>query len=46
LIGGKEAPTPFGGIGSATVADAPRLSDVTVERLGDDTLITGYTEAR
>ena len=46
LIGGKAAPSPFGGIGSATVADAPRLKDVTVERLGDDTLITGYIEVR
>jgi len=42
IIGGKEAPTAVGGRGAHRMADALRLCEVTVERLGEDVLITGY----
>lgn len=41
LIGGRAAPTPFGGRGTETMADGIPLKDVDVERIGDDVLITG-----
>ena len=41
LIGG-DAATAVGGHGAERMIDAPRLTDVNVERLGDDILITGY----
>ena len=42
IIGGVSAPTAVAGVGAARMADALRLRDVTVERLGDDILVTGY----
>jgi len=42
IIGGQEAPTAVAGRGAHRMADALRLRDVTVERLGDDVLVTGY----
>jgi diaminohydroxyphosphoribosylaminopyrimidine deaminase/5-amino-6-(5-phosphoribosylamino)uracil reductase len=42
IIGGKEAPTAVAGRGARRMADALRLRDVTVERLGEDVLVTGY----
>jgi diaminohydroxyphosphoribosylaminopyrimidine deaminase/5-amino-6-(5-phosphoribosylamino)uracil reductase len=42
LIGGAEAPTPVEGTGCPDMAQAVRLSDVTVEQLGDDLLVSGY----
>ncbi len=42
VIGGETAPTAVGGRGAARMADALRLREVTVERLGVDTLVTGY----
>ena len=42
LIGGRDAIPAIGGIGAETMADAWRLGDVEVERLGPDTAITGY----
>ena len=42
LIIGGAAPGAVGGRGAQRMADAHRLADVTVERLGDDVLITGY----
>ena len=42
IIGGRDAPTAIGGTGAASLADALRLRDVLVERLGDDIEITGY----
>ncbi len=42
IIGGREAPGPVAGPGVERVAEALRLQDVTTERLGDDTLISGY----
>ena len=41
IIGAADAPAAVAGRGAATMRDAPRLRDVTVERLGDDVLIGG-----
>jgi len=42
IIGGQEAPTAVAGRGAHRMADALRLRDVAVERLGEDLLVTGY----
>jgi diaminohydroxyphosphoribosylaminopyrimidine deaminase/5-amino-6-(5-phosphoribosylamino)uracil reductase len=42
IIGGQEAPAAVAGRGARRMADALRLRDVTVERLGEDILVTGY----
>lgn len=42
LIGGHEAPTAIGGAGASSLADAVKLRDVVITRLGDDIEITGY----
>jgi len=42
LIIGGDAPSAVAGRGAARMADALRLRDVTVERLGEDVLVTGY----
>ena len=42
IIGARDAPAAVAGRGVERMAQAPRLRDVTVERLGEDTLITGY----
>lgn len=42
IIGGVDAPTAVGGKGSASLAEALNLTDVSVERLGHDIEITGY----
>lgn len=41
LIGGDGAPGAIGGAGIGRLADAPRLRDVSVERIGDDILVSG-----
>ncbi len=41
IIGAANAPAAVAGRGADRMADAVRLRDVTVERLGDDTLISG-----
>lgn len=41
LIGGAEAPGALGGEGVARLADAPRMTDVAVERVGEDVLVAG-----
>ncbi len=41
IIGASDAPSAVAGRGAQVMAAAPRLRDVTVERLGEDTLITG-----
>lgn len=41
VIGAAEAPTAVAGRGVERMAQAPRLKELAVERLGDDTLITG-----
>jgi diaminohydroxyphosphoribosylaminopyrimidine deaminase/5-amino-6-(5-phosphoribosylamino)uracil reductase len=46
IIGAVEAPAAVAGRGAHRLAQAWRLRDVTVERLGDDILITGYPVKR
>lgn len=42
IIGGEQAPTPVAGRGVERVSQALPLKKVKVERLGEDTLISGY----
>jgi len=42
IIGAAEAPAAVAGTGAYRMADALRLREVTVERLGEDILVTGY----
>jgi diaminohydroxyphosphoribosylaminopyrimidine deaminase/5-amino-6-(5-phosphoribosylamino)uracil reductase len=41
IIGGAEAPTAVGGEGVARLADAWRVGNMKVQRIGEDVLITG-----
>lgn len=42
LIGGAQAPTPYGGAGFAKMSEALLLRDITVTQYGDDLCICGY----
>jgi diaminohydroxyphosphoribosylaminopyrimidine deaminase/5-amino-6-(5-phosphoribosylamino)uracil reductase len=42
IVGSNDAPAAVAGIGAAYMRDAVRFRDVTVERLGEDILVTGY----
>jgi diaminohydroxyphosphoribosylaminopyrimidine deaminase/5-amino-6-(5-phosphoribosylamino)uracil reductase len=42
IIGAADAPSAVAGEGADLMAEALRLRDVTVERLGEDVLVTGY----
>ncbi len=42
IIGADEAPSAVAGRGAYRMAEALRLSEVTVDRLGEDLLVTGY----
>jgi diaminohydroxyphosphoribosylaminopyrimidine deaminase/5-amino-6-(5-phosphoribosylamino)uracil reductase len=42
IVGADDAPAAVTGIGAQFMRDAVRLRDMTVERLGDDILVTGY----
>jgi diaminohydroxyphosphoribosylaminopyrimidine deaminase / 5-amino-6-(5-phosphoribosylamino)uracil reductase len=42
IIGGATAPVAVAGRGAERMADALRLSDVSLDRLGADLLVTGY----
>ena len=42
LIGGREATPAIGGLGAASISDAWRLRDVSVEKLTEDIYVTGY----
>jgi len=44
VIGAADAPTAIAGRGAQVMRDAVRLSNMTVERLGDDVLLTGYPD--
>ncbi len=44
VIGAEDAPAAVAGRGAYRMADALRLRDITVERLGDDLLVTGYPD--
>lgn len=41
IVGATDAPTPVAGQGAERMRDAVRLRDITVERLGEDTMISG-----
>lgn len=41
VVGAADAPTPVAGRGADRMRDAVRLIDITVDRLGEDTLISG-----
>ena len=42
IVGAADAPAAIAGQGAYRMADALRLRDITVDRLGDDILVTGY----
>ena len=42
LVGGRAAPSPLGGVGVGLLTEAPVLEGLTVGRLGEDLLMTGY----
>ncbi|HUF03880.1 MAG TPA: bifunctional diaminohydroxyphosphoribosylaminopyrimidine deaminase/5-amino-6-(5-phosphoribosylamino)uracil reductase RibD [Aridibacter sp.] len=42
VIGGTSAPTAVGGTGVERLVDVLRLSDVTIEQVGIDIMVTGY----
>jgi len=42
VIGGRDAPAAVAGRGVERMAEALRLRDVVVDRLGEDMLVTGY----
>jgi diaminohydroxyphosphoribosylaminopyrimidine deaminase/5-amino-6-(5-phosphoribosylamino)uracil reductase len=42
IVGAAEARTAISGKGAYRMAEAMRVRDITVERLGEDILITGY----
>ena len=44
IVGAADAPAAVAGEGAYRMADALRLRDVTVERLGDDLLVTAYPQ--
>jgi len=44
IIGAEDAPAAVAGQGAYRMADALRLRDITIERLGDDILVTGYPD--
>jgi diaminohydroxyphosphoribosylaminopyrimidine deaminase/5-amino-6-(5-phosphoribosylamino)uracil reductase len=46
IIGASEAPAAVAGRGAQRLAQAWRLREVTVERLGEDILVTGYPVKR
>jgi diaminohydroxyphosphoribosylaminopyrimidine deaminase/5-amino-6-(5-phosphoribosylamino)uracil reductase len=42
IVGAADAPSAVAGAGADRMSEALRLRDVTVERLGEDILVTGY----
>jgi diaminohydroxyphosphoribosylaminopyrimidine deaminase/5-amino-6-(5-phosphoribosylamino)uracil reductase len=44
IVGAADAPGAVAGEGAYRMADALRLRDLTMERLGEDILVTGYPE--
>jgi len=46
IIGGNEAKTAIGGKGFDKVIDSPRLEHITVEKFGDDVMISGYVNRK
>lgn len=46
LLGGRDAVPAVGGEGAATPSTAIRVRNLTIERVGEDFLVTGYPEPR
>lgn len=46
IIGGRSAPGPVGGAGITALADAMKLSDISLHRLGEDICIEGRVQKR
>ncbi len=46
LIGGAESPGPVGGSGIDELSEAVALTDISLERIGEDILITGVPDGR
>jgi len=46
IIGGKEAKTAVGGKGVDKVADSLKLECISVEKLGEDLMVSGYVSAK
>lgn len=44
IVGAADAPAAVAGRGAYRIADALRLRDITVDRLGEDILVTGYPQ--
>jgi diaminohydroxyphosphoribosylaminopyrimidine deaminase/5-amino-6-(5-phosphoribosylamino)uracil reductase len=44
IVGAADAPGAVAGRGADRMADALRMRDITVERLGEDILVTGYPQ--
>lgn len=44
VIGGAQARTPVAGLGIERLADSVRLERVTVEKFGDDIMVSGYVK--
>lgn len=44
VVGAEDAPAAVAGRGAYRMADALRLRDITVDRLGEDLLVTGYPD--
>jgi len=44
LIGGNQAPTPFGGKGITGISEASRLRGVKIAPMGQDDLVSGYLD--
>ncbi|MBT9162407.1 MAG: Riboflavin biosynthesis protein RibD [Dehalococcoidia bacterium] len=43
IVRGREALTAVAGEGVASMAEALRLKQIRIERLGDDIMVSGYT---
>jgi diaminohydroxyphosphoribosylaminopyrimidine deaminase/5-amino-6-(5-phosphoribosylamino)uracil reductase len=45
VLGGTDAPVAIAGGGAASLNDAVRVRDISIDRFGDDIEITGYPES-
>ena len=46
IIGSVEAPSPIGGRGIEDIKEALRLQHVTIQQMGKDVMIAGYSESK
>ncbi|MEG3068501.1 MAG: dihydrofolate reductase family protein [Syntrophaceticus schinkii] len=44
IIGGQDSPGVFGGMGCERLKDCLRLAQMSVQRVGEDLMITAYRE--